>query len=70
MVALMKIPKNENSMVSHIFDGVECYITTRNTTNGKFSLYKIVNGNDYEKLITANTPLKFDEVIAKDRKGK
>ena len=49
----MKIPKNENSMVSHIFDGVECYITTRNTTNGKFSLYKIVNGNDYEKLINS-----------------
>jgi hypothetical protein len=65
----MKIPKNEKSMVSHIFDGVKCYITTQNTVNGKFSLYKVIN-DDYEKISTADTPLKFDEVIAKDRKGK
>lgn len=65
----MKIPKNEKSMVSHVFDGIKCYITTQNTVNGKFSLYKVIN-NDYEKISTADTPLKFDEVIAKDRKGK
>lgn len=65
----MKIPKNEKSMVSHVFDGVKCYITTQNTVNGKFNLYKVIN-NDYEKISTADTPLKFDEVIAKDRKGK
>jgi hypothetical protein len=69
-VDLMKIPKNEKSMVSHVFEGVKCYVTTKNTLNGKFSLYKIINDNDYEKLMTADTPLKFDEVIAKDRKGK
>lgn len=66
----MKIPKNEKGMVSHIFDGVKCYMTTRNIVSGKFSLYKIIDDNDYEKMITADTPLKFDEVIAKDRKGK
>ncbi len=65
----MKIPKNEKSMVSHVFDGVKCYVTTLNTVNGKFNLYKVIN-NDYEKISTADTPLKFDEVIAKDRKGK
>lgn len=65
----MKIPKNEKSMVSHVFDGIKCYITTQNTVNGKFSLYKVIN-NDYEKISTADSPLKFDEVIAKDRKGK
>ena len=66
----MKIPKNEKSMVSHVFDGVKCYVTAQNTVSGKFSLYKIIDDNDYEKLMTADTPLKFDEVIAKDRKGK
>ena len=69
MVALMKIPKNEKSMVSHVFDGVKCYITTQNTINGKFTLYK-VNNDDYEKISTADTPLKFDEIIKKDRKVK
>lgn len=66
----MKIPKNEKGMVSHIFDDVKCYMTTRNIVSGKFSLYKIIDDNNYEKMITADTPLKFDEVIAKDRKGK
>ena len=65
----MKIPKNEKSMVSHVFDGVKCYITTQNTINGKFTLYK-VNNDDYEKISTADTPLKFDEIIKKDRKVK
>lgn len=62
----MKIPKNEISMVSHVFDGVKSYITTRNTINGKFSLYRIIK-DDYERLSTADTPLKFDEIIKKDR---
>ena len=62
----MKVSKNEKEMVSHIFDGVECYVTAQNTINGKFTLYKVIN-KDYEKMITADSPLKFDEVIKKDR---
>ncbi len=65
----MKIPKNEKGMVSYIYDGEKRYYITQNTINGKFTLYKIT-GDDYEKMATADSPLKLDEVIKKDRKGK
>lgn len=65
----MKIPKNEKSMVSYIYDGEKRYHITQNTINGKFTLYKVI-GNDYEKMSTADSPLKLDEIIKKDRKGK
>lgn len=66
----MKIPKNEKCMVSYIYDGEKRYHITQNTTNGKFILYKVINKDDYEKMATADSPLKLDEVIKKDRKGK
>ena len=62
----MNIPKNEKGMTSYIFDGERCYLITQNTVNGKFTLYRII-GNDYEKMATADSPLKFDDVVIKDR---
>jgi hypothetical protein len=66
----MKIPKNEKGMVSYIYDGEKRYRITQNTINGKFTLYKVIGEDDYEKMTTADSPLKLDEVINKDRKGK
>lgn len=62
----MKIPNNEKTMVSYIFEGAKCYIITQNTINGKFTLYKIID-NDYQKLKTAESPIEFDEIVKKDR---
>ena len=66
----MKIPKNEKSVVSDIYGGIKCYTITQNTNNGKFTLYKVIGDDDYEKMATADSPLKLDEIIKKDRKGK
>lgn len=61
----MKIPKNENIMVTYVFEGISCYTITRNIL-GKYILYKITDG-DYQKLKTAESPLDFDEIVKKDR---
>ena len=66
----MKIPKNEKCMVSYIYDDEIRYRITQNTINGKFTLYKTIKNDDYEKMSTADSPLKLDEVIKKDRKEK
>lgn len=70
LVVLMKIPSNEKGMVSYVYDGKKHYHITQNTVNGKFTLYKVINNDDYEKMATADSPLKLDEIINKDRKGK
>jgi hypothetical protein len=62
----MKMPSNEKIMVSYVFEGVKCYITTYNALKGKFTLYKIT-GDDYQKLKTTDSPLEFDEIVEKDR---
>jgi adenine-specific DNA methylase len=61
----MKISKQETIMVSYIFEGVKSYIVTRNVL-GKYTLYKVLD-NDYQKLKTDETPVKFEEIIEKDR---
>ena len=61
----MKIPKQEKMLQTYIFDGIKCYTITRNAL-GKYTLYKIVN-DDYQKLKTAESPIKFEEIIEKDR---
>lgn len=61
----MKIPKQEQIMTTYLFDGVGCYVATRNTV-GKYVLYKIID-NDYQKMQTSASPLDFDKVIEKDR---
>ena len=53
-------------MVTYLFDGVAEYITTRNAIKGKYTLYKVNNG-DYQKIKTDNTPIEFDEIIEKNR---
>ena len=60
----MKIPNNEKIVMSYVFEGVKCYLVTQNALKGKFTLYKIING-DYQKTMTANSPLEFDETVKK-----
>ena len=62
----MKIPSNEKIVASYVFEGVKCYSVTQNALKGKFTLYKIING-DYQKMMTANSPLEFDGAIKRDR---
>jgi hypothetical protein len=62
----MKIPNNETIVVSYVFEGVKCYSVTQNALKGKFTLYKIVD-KDYQKMATADSPIEFDEMVAKDR---
>ena len=61
----MKIPKQEKVVLTYVFEGIDCYIVTRNTL-GKYVLYKIVD-DDYQKLKTAETPIEFDNIVKKDR---
>ena len=63
----MRIPKQEKIMVSYIYDGIKRYIVTQHSVTRKFSLYKLLTDNDYEKLKTAESPIKFEEIIKKDR---
>ena len=62
---IMKMSEHEEILVTYLFDGIKCYVATRDVF-GKYTLYKIIN-DDYKKLKTANTPLEFDEIIEKDR---
>ena len=62
----MKIPNTEQITMSYVSEGVKCYTVTQNALKGNFTLYKIVN-KDYQKIATANSPLEFDKVVAKDR---
>ena len=62
----MRIPNNEKIVMSYVFEGVKCYLVTQNALKGKFTLYKIMN-NDYHKIMTATSPLEFDETVKKDR---
>lgn len=61
----MKIPQSEKTLLTYVFDGIDCYKTTRNPV-GKYTLYKIIN-NDYQKLKTADSACNFDEIVDKDR---
>ena len=61
----MKIPKNEQILLTYVFEGVDCYTVTRNIL-GKYTLYKITDG-DYQKIKTAESPEDFDRVVKKDR---
>ena len=63
----MKIPKNEKPMTRYVFDGVVCYRITQNS-NGKYTLYKIIGEDDYQKMKTAETPIDLEVVIEKDRR--
>lgn len=61
----MKIPKQEKIVLTYVFEGIDCYIVTRNALE-KYTLYKILN-DDYQKLKTAEAPIEFDEIVKKDR---
>lgn len=60
----MKIPSQEQIVLTYVFDDIKCYVVTRSIL-GKYILYRIV-GDDYEKLKTANTPLEFDDIVEGD----
>ena len=61
----MKIPKNEDTLLTYIFDDIASYTVTRNIL-GKYTLYKIVYG-DYQKLKSADSAADFDNIVKKDR---
>ena len=61
------MPKNERPMTRYVFDGVVCYRITQNST-GKYTLYKIIGKDDYQKMKTAETPIDLEVVIEKDRR--
>lgn len=62
----MKIPQQETIVVTYLYEGIKCYVVTR-TLLGKYVLYKIMD-NDYQKIKTADSPIKFDEIVEKDRR--
>ena len=62
----MKIPTNEEIVVTYTFEGIKEYVVTHNALKGKFTLYRIMD-NDYEKLKVATSPLEFDEIVKEDR---
>ena len=61
----MKIPKQEEIVMTYVFEGVKCYVITRSLLR-QYTLYKII-GDDYKKLKTADTPIEFDKIVEKDR---
>ena len=63
---MMKLPSNERIVVTYVFENIKCYVVTHSALKGKFTLYKIKD-KDYEKITTADSPLKFDEIVKKDR---
>ena len=62
----MKIPSNEKIVVNYVFEDVKCYIATHNVIRGKYTLYKIIDG-DYQRLKVSDSPLEFYEIIEEDR---
>ena len=62
----MRVPTNEKIVVTYMLDGVADYVCTRNAIKGKYTLYKVNNG-DYQKIKTDNTPIEFDEIVEKNR---
>lgn len=65
-ILIMKIPSNEKIAVNYVCGGIKDYIATYHPLKGKYTLYKITDG-DYQKLKTAETPIEFDEIVEKDR---
>lgn len=61
----MKVPKNEKIVLTYVFDGIDCYLVTQSTL-GQYTLYKIQD-NNLSKLKTAESVLKFDDIVNKDR---
>jgi hypothetical protein len=65
----MQIPKNEKPMTDYAtVDGVIDHVATQHLITGKFALYKIVE-DGYERLKVDTTPMGFDDIIKKNRRG-
>ena len=62
----MKIPSNEKIVVNYVYEGIKDFIATYHPLKGKYTLYKIIDG-DYQRIKIADTPIGFDEIIEKDR---
>ena len=58
---MSKIPANENIVLTYKKDDKPIYVITRNQLTQIFTLYSI-EGKDYKKIKTGNSPLKFKEV--------
>lgn len=58
---MSKIPAKEIIVLTYKKDNIPVYIVTRNQATQIFTLYS-VEGKDYKKIKTGNSPLKFKEV--------
>ena len=65
----MKIPKQEEIVLTYVFDGVKGYVVTRSPIK-QYTLYKVIGDNDYKKLKTSDSPIEFDKLVEKDRSKK
>ena len=62
----MKIPKQEEIVMTYVFEGVKSYVVTCSLLR-QYTLYKILGDDDYKKLKTADSPIEFDKIVEKDR---
>lgn len=62
----MKIPKQEEIVVTYIFEGIKSYVVTRSLLR-QYILYKIIGDDDYKKIKTADSPIEFDKIVENDR---
>lgn len=61
----MKIPNNEQRLLTYVFEGIDCYTVTRNALR-KYTLYKIT-GDTCQKIKISESPLDFDKIVENDR---
>ena len=67
----MKVPKNEKTVVSYYTEDMKHhYVITQSLLKDKFTLYKVLEDDNYEKMATADSPLKLEEIIKKDKERK
>lgn len=60
----MKISKQEKIVDNYIINGVKKYTITRNLL-GKYTLYSLISDNEYKKIKTDDSPIKFKTIIDK-----
>ena len=63
----MKLPKNEERIETYLKEGVECFVITQNTLNKRFTLFKTIAKNEYEKIASSNTPVKLIKIITEEK---
>lgn len=59
----MIIPKKHKIWVTMLFNDSEYCITSPEYDRSIYSLYKLVEGSEYELLCTASNPLKLEQKV-------